>query len=212
MTASTPTRGRVRRTQLLLPFGLLLASALLPSCTSTGNFCLLGYTTDPNYDRNIRTVRVPIFKNYTMRDSTRQGIEFDLTRAVVREIELNTPYKVVGGDCSADTELTGTITRFNKLLLNRNQLNEVREAETTLAVEVVWKDLRTGEVLSQAQHRFDPVQPPLCDVPNPPPPPPVLVTSVAGFIPELGESMTTARQKNVNRLAVQIVNMMEKPW
>ena len=43
-------------------------------------------------------------------------------------------------------------------------------------------------------------------------PPSVLVRSVASFIPELGESRTTALQQNVNSLAVQIVSMMEKPW
>ncbi len=206
MTAATP-----RRT--LLPFSLLLGAALLlPSCTSTGNFCVLGYSTEANFDRTIRTVRVPIFKNNTLRDSTRQGIEFDLTRAVVREIELTTPYKVVSDGCSADTELTGTIVRYNKLLLNRNQLNEVREAEMTLAVEVVWTDLRSGEVLSQAQHKLDPLGPPLAEAPRPVPLPPALVTSTATFIPELGESLTTARQKNVDRVAVQITHMMEKPW
>jgi hypothetical protein len=42
--------------------------------------------------------------------------------------------------------------------------------------------------------------------------PPAVVRSVAGFIPELGESATTAYQKNVDRLAVQIVSLMEKPW
>jgi hypothetical protein len=40
----------------------------------------------------------------------------------------------------------------------------------------------------------------------------VLVQSTGGFIPELGESLTTAEQKNVNSLAVQIVSMMEIPW
>jgi hypothetical protein len=38
------------------------------------------------------------------------------------------------------------------------------------------------------------------------------VASVADFIPELGESRATAEQRNVRRLAVQIVSMMEKPW
>jgi hypothetical protein len=191
---------------------LLFAALLLPSCSSDGNLCILGYTTQPNYDTSIHTVRVPIFKNITLRDSTREGIEFDLTKAVVREIELKTPYKVVGADCDADTELTGTIIRYNKVILNRNQLNEVREAEMTMAVEVVWKDLRTGEILSLPKRKIDPL-PPLGDVPPPPPlgPPPLLI-STADFVPELGESITTARQKNVNRLAVQVVSMMEKPW
>jgi hypothetical protein len=39
-----------------------------------------------------------------------------------------------------------------------------------------------------------------------------VIRSVATFIPELGESRTTALQKNVDNLAVQIVSMMETPW
>jgi hypothetical protein len=74
-------------------------------------------------------------------------MEMDLTRAVIREIEAKTPYKVVQcGD--ADTELIGTIVNFTKIPLSYNQLNEIREGETTLVVNLVWKDVRTGEILS----------------------------------------------------------------
>ena len=48
--------------------------------------------------------------------------------------------------------------------------------------------------------------------PPPPPPAPTLVQSIGDFIPELGQSLTTAQQTNINRLAIQIVSMMEKPW
>jgi hypothetical protein len=188
-----------------------LSALLLSSCEGGGNFTVLGYTTKPNYDLSIHTVYVPIFKNLTLW----RGLEFELTRAVVREIEAKTPYKVVSDPDAADTELTGTIISFNKNILNRNQLNEVREAETTLGVEVVWRDRRSGEILSRP--RRGPGAPPALppDAPpgtKPPPPPPVLVQSVGGFIPELGGSITTAQQQNVNRLAVQIVSMMEVPW
>ena len=216
---------------------LLGALLLLPACIESRNFTILGYSTQPNYDTSIRTVRVPIFKNLTQR----RTLEFDLTKAVVREIELKTPFKVVGANCDADTELTGTIISYNKNILNRNQLNEVREAETTLAVEVVWKDLRTGEILTRPRRGETtpaapflaapgllpgqegaalPQQPANAATPQPgaqappgtPPQPPVLVQSVADFIPEVGESLATAYQRNVDRLAVQIVSMMEKPW
>jgi hypothetical protein len=219
--------------------GLLLAVALpLTSCEWDGNFTVLGYTTRPNYDTRIHTVCVPIFKNRTFY----RGLEFDLTRAVVREIEAKTPYKVVSCPEDADSILTGTIISYNKNILNRNQLNEVREAETTLGVEVVWKS-KSGEILSQPRlpgvplsvpslpSAAGPLDPPPAvptspapPVPPVPPPgvppapgaplptPPVLVQSIAGFIPELGQSITTAQQVNVNRLAIQIVSMMEKPW
>src|SRR5262245_17178092 len=131
---------------LKFSFLLLAASALImPSCEWDGNFTVLGYTTKPQYPCNIHTVYVPIFKNLTLW----RGLEFDLTRAVIREIEAKTPYKVVSSPDSADTELKGTIVSLNKNVINRNQLNEIREAETTLAVEITWKDLRTGEILSQ---------------------------------------------------------------
>jgi hypothetical protein len=195
----------------------LLAAVCLSSCTyqGNGNFCIGGYTTLPNYNTSIHTVYVPMFENRTYRDLSRDGLEQELTMAVVTQIEAKTPYKVVGPNEQADTELKGVIVSYNKLLLNRNQLNEVREAETDLMVQVVWKDLRSGEILSEIKRRLDPLPPPI-DTPvvqtNAPIPHPAVVTSTAGFIPELGESMRTARQKNTNYLAVQIVSMMEKPW
>lgn len=138
------------RLTLLAGAALLLA---LPSCESDRTFTVLGYHAGQAalYDCNIHTVRVPIFENRTFV----RGLEFQLTQAVVREIELKTPYKVVGADCNADTELTGTIVNFMKQTLNVNQLNEVREQETDLTVEVVWRDLRTGQVLSDPTRRAD---------------------------------------------------------
>jgi hypothetical protein len=196
-----------RKRWIVLLAGIAL---LVPACESDGNFTIFGYTTKPNYDMGIRTVRVPIFKNNTFY----RGWEFELTKAVIREIEAKTPYKVVSAGCAADTELTGTIVSINKNIINRNQLNEVREAETVLAVEVVWRDLRTGEILSKPRTGRGAPPPPINLPPGvpPPPPPPVLVQSLGDFIPELGQSVATAQKQNVDRLAVHIVSLMEKPW
>ena len=43
-------------------------------------------------------------------------------------------------------------------------------------------------------------------------PPGFTVQSQAGYIPEIGQSLATALKDNCDRLAVQIVSMMEKPW
>jgi hypothetical protein len=189
-------------------FLIMVVAVVLPSCTSDGNFTVLGYSTSPNYERGIRSVRVPIFKNETMR----QGLEFELTKAIVREIEAKTPYKVISGEGKADTELSGTITLQNKSVILRTPLNEIRQGEMVMAVGVTWKDLRTGEYLTR------PRTGPGSIGPDSPPgaqfiaPPPVVITSTADFAPELGESITTAQQKQINRMAVQIVSMMEKAW
>ncbi len=202
----------MRGKRVIAALGLLAgALAVLPGCgTWDGNFCILGYTTQPMYDLSIRTVRVPIFKNLTFR----RGLENDLTEAVVREIHAKTPYRVVQNCDAADTELIGTIVARNKGITNLNQLGEIREANTLLSVEVVWRDLRpgrAGEVLSLPVPG-KPGEPP----PPPPPPgtpaPPALVQSIGSFIPELGGSVTTAEKENVDKIAVQIVSMMEKPW
>jgi hypothetical protein len=139
----------------MAPVLALAACALvLPSCSGDGHFTVLGYSTKPNYDPNIHTVRVPIFKNHTqMAVTPTVGMEMDLTRAVVREIELKTPFKVVQDCENADTELRGVIIGFSKAMLNYNPFNEVREAETQLVVQIVWRDLRTGKVLSRGPRR-----------------------------------------------------------
>jgi hypothetical protein len=202
-----------RRTALLAPLALLL-----PSCEPGGNFTLFGYTTRPNY--RFHSVRVPIFKSLIYRDSTRQGLEFDLTQAVITTIQTTTPMKV-NVECP-ETELTGTIVALTKNILNRNQRNLPRETETQLAVEVKWVNLNTGENLTRPLR--GPGAPPPPGAPDAPPPPPLLpgapppakdtvaVFSLGQLIPEIGQSNATAYKQNVDRMARQIVSMMEDPW
>src|SRR5437868_379311 len=123
---------RTRRFAMLVPITLSLF--FLPACQD-GHLNVLGYTTRPNYDTSIKTVRVNIFENRTFY----RGLEFELQEALVREIETLTPYKVVGVGCNADTEISGTIITYNKNILNRTQQNEIREAERVLTVDIVWK-------------------------------------------------------------------------
>lgn len=240
----------------LCRFGALALCAiafLLPACESDGHFAIFGYSTEPNYDCSIHTVYVPIFENRTFY----RDVEFDLTKAVIREIEAKTPYKVVSCRENADTELVGSIATITKNILNRNQLNEVREAQMVMNIEITWRNLRTGEVLSQARptgptgpvitpslpgnltQSIAPLSPPSAPqglaapvagntkapedplaVPVQPPLPgavlpgagPILISATASFVPEIGQSTTTAFQGCVNKAAIQIVSMMEKPW
>src|SRR5579859_1569718 len=97
------TLGReILRRRWLLSAHLLLSAVaacalLLPSCASwDGHLCILGYTTQPNYDLRFHSISVQVFKNRTPWNLTPvPGLEMDLTRAVVREIEAKTPYKVL---------------------------------------------------------------------------------------------------------------------
>ena len=217
-------------------------------------FQLFGYTTRPNYDCSIHTIRVPIFKTKIFN----QGVEFQLTQAVIREIEAKTPYKVVSSG-NADTELTGKITIFAKNIVNVNRAERGAQGgddadrgssleRFPLGQNPVPALCRPGEPLpaemlaagipaDSGALPISPISPPAfpttpetcaADTPDtpvggpaivtpipgqmPPAPPPILLSTTGDFTPELGQSIASAQQTCVDRMAVQIINMMEKPW
>jgi hypothetical protein len=204
--------------------------AALAGCQ--GSPSIFGYKlgTDAIYDTNIKTIYVPVFNNRAFQTTPHRGLEVDITRAVVREIGAKTKFKVVSDCDRADTELKGVLVGITKTILNRNQLNLTREAELILTVDVLWRDLRTGKNLSALQRGNSsggvpavglPPPEPIAFDPNIPLPPnitpdetwlPVRLVATGRVIPELGESITTAEQRAINQLAIQIVSMMEKPW
>lgn len=179
--------------------GLLL---LMTGCAGDGQFAALGYTTKPPFDSSIQTVYVPIFANTTFA----RGIEFEITKAVIREIESKTPYKVVSTCAEADTQLDGKIIARGKGPNNINQLGEVRDVQQSLVVEVQWKDLRSGDILSVPNgFRRNPN-------PNPDPKavlPWVQITPSASFVNEVGGTTASAMDLVAKQTARQITHMME---
>lgn len=183
----------------VLPFG----------CTSDGHIQFLGYSTRPLHDEQFKTIYVPVFQNRAFQSGPLRGLENELTVAVQRQIEQVTNYKIVSYRDGADTELLVTIINTPQSIFNRNQLNEVRGAEMVVQVELVWRDLRTGEILSKPA-------PNACTPPVPidlnAPAPPVILTTTGRYILELGESQATALQRACTQMAKEIVSAMEKPW
>ncbi len=145
------------------------------------------------YPSEIRTVHVPIFES----NSYRRNLGEWLTEAVVREIELKTPYKVVHHG-NADSILTGTLIADTKRVLVVSPTDEPRETELTMQVQVRWVD-RRGNILRERSGV--PIPPELVDV-----------AGTASLVPEFGQSIVTAQQQAIERLAQQIVSLMEVPW
>jgi hypothetical protein len=148
---------------------------------------------DSLYPTGIRTVYVPMFES----TSFRRNLGEWLTEAVVKEIELKTPYKVVSTP-DADTILTGRIVGDTKHVVVENRFDDPRGIEVNLQVEVSWID-RAGNVIRQSGA-------------IPLPPPPARVSTTANVVPEVGQSVATAQQQAIQRAAEQIVAMMEAPW
>jgi hypothetical protein len=145
------------------------------------------------YNPNIRTIHVPIVRN----DTFRHEIGKQLTEALVRSIEMRTPYKVVG-DPSADSTLTCRITGQSKRVIAENLVDEPRALNNAISIELTWTDRRGNLLLT---NRFVPVGE-------------LAFYFVQGndFIPEGGQSMATSQQKAVEQLADQIVGQMESRW
>jgi len=169
---------------ILFPLSLILTAA---GCASyhVGNQSL--------FPASVQSVYVPVFES----SSLRRGLAEQLTEAVIKEIERRTPYKVVG-DPGADTILKGRILSDSKRVLLQTREGDPRENEMGLSIEVRWTD-RQGEVLRAASA-------------IPLPGDSVNILGNSELVPETGESVATAQMQVIQRLARQIVNLMEAPW
>jgi hypothetical protein len=145
------------------------------------------------YPADVNTVYLPIFES----ESFRRGIGERLTEAVAKEIELKTPFKVVG-DPNADSVLAGTIVGDSKRVTIRTNTDFNRAVETRLQVQVRWAN-RRGDLMRAEQ---------LIEVP-------LELQSIRSdgrLFPEVGQSLSTGQQQAIDSMAQQIVAMMEAPW
>jgi hypothetical protein len=158
---------------------LLLLAVLLGGC---------GYSHKQVFPTQYHTVSVPIFQNR----SFYRGVEFELTEALVKEIELRTPYKVVS-DAAAGTALTGTVVAVEQAPLSRARRGGVPQVvEMVVTVDWVWRDNRTGETIRerrgfQSAGRYAPTRP-------------------------VGQPLEVAQHEAVRRLAGDIVSTMQADW
>lgn len=120
-----------------------------------------------------------------------------LTEAVADEIKTRTPYRIAS-EPNADTKIRGRIVEIRKRPLGENRFDDPRELQYSLAVEVVWEDLRTGAILAEQMIPVNPVG--------------LQLESTSEFAPEVGQSQATATNLAVKRIATQIVDRMEAPW
>ena len=145
------------------------------------------------YNKRIKTVYVPMFES----DSFRRDLAERLTEAVCKRIEERTPYKVIGRP-SADSVLSGRLVSESQAMLTKSKYNDVRQKQVSQSVEVVWIDRRGNEI-----RRSEPIPWGMTSEG---------ITTNWEMVPEMGDSTVLAQQKAIDRMAEQIVNMMEDPW
>jgi hypothetical protein len=142
---------------------------------------------------DIRTVHIPVVQS----ESFRRYLGERLTEAVVKQVELRTPYKVVDST-SADSVLNVRLVSESKRVVANNRFSEPRDIETDFFIQTSWIDRRGDLIMS---HEDVPAAPLL-----------VNIAQQANFVPEGGQSLMTAQQEAIEKLAAQIVGQMELAW
>lgn len=145
-----------------------------------------GYRTDRPFRRDVKTVAVEIFDNKDFR----RGLELQLTEALAKRIESETPYRLAKRE-TADTLITGEVREVRQATLGDDFRTALpRETAATMIVAFQWKDLRTGQILLDR---------------------PAFAQTV-DYVPPLGENFYHASQRICDRMAERMVEQMEADW
>lgn len=147
-----------------------------------------GYSFRAPYDKSVQTVYVPMFKS----QSFTRDVEKMLTELVHKEIMRRTPYRLVDDVENADTILTGSVNFVDKNVLVENPFNLPRQLTRTINASVNW----VHNPPTEAEKRREPT----------------IISETLNFVPEVGETALTSTYQTCQRLAAQIVDMMEQPW
>ena len=166
------------------PAVLILIATLFAFCISG----CAGYNLGNQhlFRNDIRTVHVPMFES----QSDRRFLGQRLTEAVVKRIEDASPLTITDASV-ANSFLRGKLVRDQKTAITENQFDEPRSIRTAFRVEIDWVD-RAGVPLMPRRS--------------------VIIDHSVDFIPEGGQSMATAQQEVIDRIAREVVGQMEMPW
>lgn len=166
----------------VIPVALVLISLACCGCNN-----IAGYSNDSMFPKRVRTVYVEMFDNRTFR----RGTEYDLTDALAKRIETDTPYKVVSSRDRADSVISGHIVQVSEGVLTVDrEYGYALEKELTVEAWVNWKNLNTGELIIEGQN----------------------VAGTASYSEYQSQDFKYASTLAANNLAQRIVELMETKW
>lgn len=165
-----------------LLLSLVLLAIILTGCDEGG-----GYSTEPLFSDEVSTVYVKMFDN----KSFERGVEYELTDALAKRIEAETPYKVVSSMDRADSVISGHIGRADRGMLSvERETGRPLEKEIVLVATVNWKNLKTGKYLVEAEK----------------------ATASASWSEWQNQGVAYGSSLAANKLAERIVELMETKW
>ncbi len=174
----------IRIYSIFVFFPILIAAACLGLCGCTE---LSGYSNESLFPQDVDSVCLEMFDNQTFR----RGTEYELSDALSKRIEVETPYKIVSSRDRADTVISGQIVSIAESALStERETGRVLEKEVELKALVNWKNLKTGELLIDNQS----------------------VSASASYSEYQQQDFTYASSLAANNLARKIVELMERKW
>ena len=165
-------------------FPILIAAACLAlyGCAE-----MSGYSDEPLFPQDVSSVCLEMFDNQTFR----RGVEYELSDALAKRIEVETPYKLVSSLDRADSVISGRIASIGEFVLStERETGRVLEKEVELQAVINWKNLKTGELLINNQ----------------------LVSTSASYSTYQMQDFKYASTLAANNLAQKIVELMEEKW
>jgi len=168
---------------IFLFFPVLISACLgLYGCAE-----ISGYSNESLFPNGVDSICLEMFDNQTFR----RGTEYELSDALSKRIEAETPYKIVSSRDRADTVISGQIVSIAELALStERETGYVLEKEVELKALVNWKNLKTGELLIDNQS----------------------VSASASYSEYQKQDFTYASNLAANNLARKIVELMERKW
>jgi hypothetical protein len=160
---------------------VLMVSAL------TGCSAIKGYSNETLFPLDVGSVCLQMFDNRTFR----RGAEFELSDALAKRIEADTPYKIVSSSDRADTIISGQIVSVREIPLSiEREMGTVLEKEVEIRAVVNWKNMKTGQLLIDSQS----------------------VRASSTYSAYQMQDFKYASSLAANNLARKIVELMERKW
>ncbi len=165
-------------------FFSLIAAACLGFC---GCGEMRGYSNESLFPEDMGSVYVEMFEN----QSFWRGVEYELTDALAKRIEAETPYKIISSRDRADSVISGQIVQVSQTVLSsERETGRALEKQVELQAVVNWKNLKTGELLIDNRS----------------------VSASASFSEWQNQGFNYASALAANNLARKIVGLMEEEW
>lgn len=160
-------------------FASLLTAVLFAGCR--------GYSNQSLYTNEVKSVYVEMFDNTTFQ----RDLEYDLTDAIAKRIDAETPYRIVSDKSRADTVLSGKITGIGSTALTiERETGRSLENQAEVTAQFSWKNLKTGEYLLEN----------------------VSASATATYSQFQQQGIDYASKTAANKLAERIVELMQVEW